>query len=195
MGGSNQPLRAGQMFKTVAAWIGNYADHPEPRASLAGKIALVVASNQPFYPLYMHAIVGTAAWPAWLTLLTTPVFLAVPGLAKRHSLAGRALLPLIGVVNTVFCVKLFGVATGVELFLIPCALLGTILFRPEERLKTAVVALLPFIAYLFVDAELGQPVMVTPDTARLVALNGMSVAALIALIGLFCSTILAARDV
>jgi hypothetical protein len=182
------------MIKTVAIWIGNYADHPDPRASLACKVALVVASNQPFYPLYLHAIVGTAAWPAWLSLLSTPFFLAVPALAKRHSLAGRALLPLAGVGNTVFCVKLFGASSGVELFLIPCALLGTILFRPDDRLKTAIVAALPFVAYLFIDAHLGPPAMMTSDYARLIALNGMSVAALIALIGLLCSTLLAARE-
>jgi hypothetical protein len=69
------------------------------------------------------------------------------------------------------------------------------LFRPDERPKAAIVAALPFIAYLFVDAHLGQPVMMTSDYARLVALNGMSVAALIALIGLLCSTLLAAREV
>ncbi len=183
------------MIKTIAAWIGDYAAHPEPRASLAGKIALVVASNQPFYPLYLHWIVGTAAWPAWLSLLSTPFFLAVPAVAKRHSLAGRMLLPLAGVGNTVFCVKLFGTSSGVELFLLPCALLGTILFRPDERLKTAIVAALPFIVYLFVDAHLGQPVMMTSDYSRLVALNGVSVAALIALIGLLSSTLLAERGV
>jgi hypothetical protein len=37
--------------------------------------------------------------------------------------------------------------------------------------------------------------MVTSEYARLIALNGMSVAALIALIGLLCSTMLAARYV
>jgi hypothetical protein len=182
------------MIKTIAAWIGSYADHPEPRSALAGKVALVVASNQPFYPLYLHWIVGTAAWPAWFSLLSTPFFLAVPALAKRHSFAGRALLVLAGVGNTVFCVKLFGTLSGVELFLLPCALLGTVLFRPDERLKSAIVAALPFIVYLLVDADLGQPVMVTSDYARLIALNGMSVAALIALIGLLCSTMLSARE-
>ena len=183
------------MIKNIATRLGSYSDHPEPRCSLAGKTALMVAFNQPFYPLYMHAIVGPAAWPAWLTLLTTPVFLAVPALAKRHSLAGRVLLPLVGVANTTFCVKLFGAASGVELFLIPCALLGTILFRPDERLKAAIVAALPFITYLFIDAHLGRPLMLTSDYSSLVALNGMSAAALIAVIGLFCSALLAAQDV
>ena len=103
------------------------------------------------------------------------------------------MLPLIGTLNTVFCVKLFGAASGVELFLLPCALLAT-LFRPDERSKTVIVAALPFIAYLFVDDRLGPPLMMTTAYARLIALNGMSVATLIALIGLMNSTMLAARQ-
>ena len=57
------------------------------------------------------------------------------------------------------------------------------------------VAALPFIVYLFIDDRFGPPVMVTREYARLVALNGMSVAALIALIGLLSSTLLATRQV
>ena len=111
-----------------------YADIPtirDPLAKVAATVALVVASNQPFYPLYLHAIVGKQAWPAWLTLLTTPLFLAVPAVARRHPLAGRAMLPIVGIVNTVFCVKLIGLATAVELFLLPCILLAAILFRTQ----------------------------------------------------------------
>ena len=81
----------------------------------------------------MYAIVGVAAWPAWLTPLSTLFFVAVPVVARRHSLAGRAILPIAGVANTVRCVKLFGIASAVELFLVPCVLLGAILFRPRER--------------------------------------------------------------
>ncbi len=102
-------------------------------AKAAGTVAVIVASNQPFYPVYLHAIAGSAAWPAWLTLLSTPFFVAVPAVARRHSLAGRVLLPIAGVANTVLCVKLFGVASAVELFLFPRILLGAILFRPTER--------------------------------------------------------------
>ena len=176
------------MIKNIAARISRYVDHPEPRAALAGKVALVVASNQPFYPVYLHWIAGWGAWPAWLTLLTTPVFLAVPALAKHNSLAGRALLPLIGTLNTVFCVKLFGTGSGVELFLLPCLLLATILFRPEERWKIAVVVALPFVAYFFVDERLGPPLMSTTEQMRLIAINGVSVASLISLVGLMGST-------
>ncbi len=90
--------------------------------------------------------------------------------------------------------QVFGAASGVELFLLPCALLGTVLFRPDERLKSAIVVALPFIAYLFVDAHLGEPVMMT-SSMRGSSPERMSVAALIALIGLLCSTLLATREV
>jgi hypothetical protein len=36
----------------------------DPRARGAGAIALLVAINQPFYPLYLHAIAGKAATSA-----------------------------------------------------------------------------------------------------------------------------------
>jgi hypothetical protein len=105
------------MRKTILARLHEYVSNPDSMAKAAGTVAVIVASNQPFYPVYLHAIAGRAAWPAWLTLLSTPFFVAVPAVARRHSLAGRVLLPIAGVANTVLCVKLFGVASAVELFL------------------------------------------------------------------------------
>jgi hypothetical protein len=100
------------MLKTILLRLQEYVSNPDPMAKAAGTVAIVVASNQPFYPLYLHAIAGIAARPAWLTLLSTPFFVAVPAVAHRHSLTGRALLPIAGVANTMLCVKLFGVASG-----------------------------------------------------------------------------------
>src|ERR1700760_1961372 len=94
----------------------NYKSNPDPLAALANTVALVVASNQPFYPLYLHAIVGRSAWPAWITLLTMPLFAAIPAVAKRSSLAGRVMLPTVGTANGILAVKLIGTSTGVELF-------------------------------------------------------------------------------
>src|SRR4051812_36042415 len=124
-----------------------YRDNPDPLAMLANTVALVIAGNQPFYPLYLHAIVGEAAWPAWLTLLTFPLFALVPAVARRHALAGRMMLPIVGVANGVLAVKLIGLDTAVELFLLPCVLLATILFRSTERLAMAVALACPFAAY------------------------------------------------
>lgn len=173
-----------------------YVDHPDPLARIANTVAMVVAGNQPFYPLYLHGFVGSAAWPAWLSLLTTPVFLAVPALARRNSLMGRALLPLIGITNTVLCVKLLGARTAVELFLIPCLLLAAVLFRAGEGAIKWPLLALPFAAYFIIDGRVGAPLAVFADAhyPSLAALNGVSVASLVALIGLLLASLLSARE-
>ena len=183
------------MIKALMAWLGRYTANPDPLAKAAGTVAMVVASNQPFYPLYLYAIVGHQAWPAWFTLLTTPFFAAVPAIAKRHSLAGRVMLPITGVVNTVLCVKLVGLQTGVELFLFPCILLAAILFKPTERLIMAPVLVLPFAAYFFLDDRLGAPLQIfeLSSYASIIALHAVSVASLTALIGILFASILADR--
>ena len=180
------------MLRTLLSRIREYTANPDPLASAAGTIAIVVAANQPFYPLYLHAIVGAEAWPAWLTLLSMPFFVAVPAVARRHSLVGRALLPIAGVANTVLSVKLFGVASAVELFLLPCILLAAILFRPRERAIMALVLAAPLLAYLAVDGNLGPPLRIfsADETRSIVAVHAMSVAALTTLIGLMFATLL-----
>ena len=162
-----------------------YRDNPDPLAVLANTVALVIAGNQPFYPLYLHAIVGFAAWPAWLTLLTMPLFAAVPAVARLHPLAGRMMLPMVGVANGVLAVKLIGLDTAVELFLLPCVLLATILFRPGERLAMAVAIACPFAAYFVLDAAVGPPLAVySPAEYRsIINMHAFSVASLFALIG------------
>ena len=184
------------MLRTLILRLHNYAANPDPLANAAGIVAIVVAANQPFYPLYLHAIVGTAAWPAWLTLLSTPFFVAVPALARRSSLLGRVMLPIAGIANTMLCVKLFGVASGVELFLLPCVLLSAILFRPNERLTMVPALCLSFVAYLALDWNLGPPLKVfsASEYSSIVAVHATSVAALTALVGLLFATIIAERE-
>ncbi|UFZ02312.1 hypothetical protein LQG66_23815 [Bradyrhizobium ontarionense] len=180
------------MRNMLGRWLAavqDYASVDDPQSDIAAKVAIVIVFNQPFYPLYLHAIAGTAAWPAWLTLLTTPFFAAVPALARRSSFAGRALMVLTGTANTVFSVKLFGTPSGVELFLIPCALLAALLFRPDERMRSLPLLALPFMSYLLIDSRLGTPVMRVTDSdhASLVAINATSVGALAALIGILAA--------
>ena len=184
------------MFNALIERVRQYTDNHDPMAKVANTVAMIVASNQPFYPLYVYAIVGKLAWPAWFTLLTTPLFLAVPAVAKRHPLAGRAMLPIVGVLNTVLCVKLIGLNTAVELFLLPCVLLAAILFRSNERLTMIPVLLVPFAAYLFVDGGLGGPLQIfdTESYRSIVALHAMSVASLTALIGFLFAAMLSERN-
>ena len=69
---------------------------PDPRVASCNPIALLVASNQPFYPLYVYFTVSPHIAPTLLTFLSTPFFVAVPALSRRSPVFGRALLPLTG---------------------------------------------------------------------------------------------------
>jgi len=182
---------------TLIRRLRGYVTHQDPLAAAAATIAMVVAGNQPFYPLYLHAIAGAAAWPAWLTLISTPFFVAIPAVARRHSLSGRAMLPVVGVANTMLAAKLLGAASAVELFLIPCILLAAILFRPGERAVMVPVLATPFIAHVAFDWMSGSPVQTfSADAYRsIVTVHAVSVATLIAFIGLLFASILSEREV
>jgi hypothetical protein len=156
-----------------------YAAHPDPRTESCNWIALVVASNQPVYPLYLWWIVGGDWWIAVWTFLSTPFFLAVPFVARRHSAAGRALLPLAGIGNGVVSAKAFGVASGVELFLIPCALIALLAFRRSEWRPMALV-LAAALGALLLHGHYGAP-LGRFDAAQYAAffrLNAYSIAGL-----------------
>ncbi|WP_244670440.1 hypothetical protein [Rhodoplanes elegans] len=166
-----------------------YATVDDPLAGVGATVALVVVGNQPFYPLYLHAIAGLAAWPVWLTLLSMPFFLAVPAVARWNSFTGRLLLPVVGVANTLIAVKAVGRDSGLELFLVPCALLAAALVRPPERLLSLPVLALPFVAYFWLVERLGPPLVTFPadQQASMLVVNAVSVGSLVTLIGVLVS--------
>jgi hypothetical protein len=168
----------------------DYVAHPDMRTALANMVALLIVSNQPFYPLYVYWIVGNPAWITVVTFLSTPFFFAVPAVARRNSLAGRILMCVAGTLNTVLCMWAFGTASGVELFYLPCILLGAILFRPTEKLAALFCVGLPMVAYLVLHGRLGAPLHVfsADEYTSLVSLHAFSVGCLIALIGYSFST-------
>ncbi len=159
-----------------------YAAAPDPRAAAANAIALLVAANQPFYPLYIHAWVGDDGWVSAYTFLSTPFFLAVPALARRSSLAARVLLPLAGVANTLISAKAFGAASGVELFLCPCALIAGMAFSSRERWATLGLIGLSLAAFLALHDRFGAPLheFTSAQYLRLLTLNVWSAAGLCA---------------
>jgi hypothetical protein len=110
-----------------------YAAHPDPRAAACNTIALSVLSSQPTYPLYVLWLVHGDWQVAWLTLLSSPLFAAVPAVARRNAVAGRAALVLTGLFNTLVSLKAFGIASGVTLFLAPIAMIAGMAFRRSER--------------------------------------------------------------
>jgi hypothetical protein len=184
-------------FQDVMAALKAYAHHPDPRVATANFFALLVASNQPFYPLYVYWTVGPEIGPTAWTFLSTPFFVAVPALSRCNTLIGRAMLPLAGIANTLLSAKVFGVASGVEIFLVPCAVLALLIFRPHERW----IAALPlvgvcFLAYFVLHGAYGAPFHLYSEAqyAALLRLNMMSAGGLTAFTALSFSTLLAEAE-
>ena len=155
----------------------------DPLSRRANVIALVLAWNTPFYPLYVVAVVGAGGFP-WILLNLTvlPAFAVVPAVSRRHPLIGRMLLVVAGTLNTMFCVWLYGEAAGAQLFLLPCVTLAIMLF-PGRRLLMAGMLALPAFAY-FILGHYGMPPFIydAAQYQRLMALNSLSVGALTAFI-------------
>ncbi|MCR6497639.1 hypothetical protein MUO32_01215 [Shinella sp. CPCC 101442] len=184
------------LLNALAGAVRTYARHPDPRVAAANIISLLVASNQPFYPLYLLWFVGSDIKPAWFTFFSTPFFLAVPAVARWNTLAGRALLPLAGIGNTVLSAWLFGTPSAVEIFLIPCGVIALLLFRPTERLVGLSLAGLAFGAFLLLHGVYGQPLAHYDATeyAALARLNIMSASALTAFVALLFSNMLSEAE-
>lgn len=152
--------------------------HDDPAAETTNFIAILLGWNGPFYPLYLLALIGRSiAGTAALTLFATPLFLALPWLSRRSSLAGRFGLVLVGTCNTLWCMKLMGPGSGVALFLLPCIALAALLFRQHEQVAMLVAAVLPTVGYFLPASVLGAPLMqlTAPQLSRLYALNAGSV--------------------
>ena len=180
-------------MRALLAGLRDYVEGPDPLASIAGAIGVLIAVNLPFCALFLYSI-GVAPWSAWTVLVAVPFFAAVPAVARRHSLAGRAMLPIVGVANVVLWVKLFGAATAAELFLFPCVLLGVTLFRQGERIMTAVVLALVLVAYALIDRHLVPAQALGADTlTAMTTINAISVALLIAVNGMMLAALLSER--
>jgi hypothetical protein len=123
-----------------------YGAHPDPTTAACNRIALLVAINQPIYPLYLLWLVG-GDWPTscW-TFLSTPMFASVPAVARRNAVAGRALLPIAGLFNGIVSAKAFGEASGVEYFLLVCLLITLLAFRDAVRTAGALLAAIALTA-------------------------------------------------
>jgi hypothetical protein len=162
-----------------------YTAHDDPGAATGNMIALVIAGNGPFYPLYAMALIGWAAWPAWLTMLSSPFFAAVPWAMRRNARVGRVMLLLVGTANTVWCTKLLGQGTQVDLFLLPCVVLAALLFLREPWWLRLPMLALPVAAFVLLPDFYGAALVPfsAADAARMVALNRYSVAVLTGFLG------------
>jgi len=176
----------------IFGYLRRYAGHPDPRAALANTVALVVASNQPFYPLYIYWAVSPTIWPAYVSFLSTPLFLAVPALMRRSTRLGRATLLVAGIGNTLLCRLALGGGSGVDVFLFPCLMLALLLFGRKERLIGFAFAAFAAVVYLWPDSvlDLTGHTYSASEYVALQRLNFMSAATLTGLIALLFANLL-----
>ncbi|MFT4053164.1 MAG: hypothetical protein QM681_01560 [Novosphingobium sp.] len=153
----------------------SYVGNPDPLTHAANRIAVLVASSQPTYPLYVLWTAGGNWWVACWTFLSTPLFVAVPALARRNALGGRILLPGAGIANSLLAPKAMGEASGVELFLVPCALIGVLGIRRHEWF-VSLALLASVFAALLLHGHYGAPLgrFDSQGYAALVRLNAAS---------------------
>lgn len=173
-------------LKSLLARLRAYAGHDDPLVAAANLVALIVASNLPFYPVYQLALIGWDAWPSLLEVPVSLVFFAMPWVSRRWSLPGRALPPLIGTANTLFCMKIMGEASGNALFLVPCVVVAALSFRSNERWVMLPLVWLPVVAFLLSIDRLGPPLSPFTDAefAAMLRLNAVSAGLFVGFIGM-----------
>jgi hypothetical protein len=171
----------------VIGWLRRYAASDDPRVAMANFVALVLAWNTPFYPLYLLGAAGKGIWSAaWLTLCSFPFFLSVPAVTRLNPFWGRVLLVVTGTGNTLYCTWVLGEASGTQLFLLPCVTLAALLFRRDERRALVCLLAMPIAAWLALDGRYPvSPFVCSGGHAcrAILWLNGFSVAVLTAFLG------------
>jgi hypothetical protein len=151
------------MAEGFLSWrrLADYAAADDPLTRASNRLALVLASNQPFYPVYVWRLSGESSWLLALTFISTPFFLAAPWVAKRYPGVGRLYFPAAGVINTFFCAYIFGVASGVELFLAPCLVIAALSCRAPQRRSLGIFLVALLGDFLLLHGRYGPPLFST----------------------------------
>jgi hypothetical protein len=177
-------------MKAAFALVRRYVAADDPRVAAANLVALVLAWNTPFYPLYLFGAAGAAmSKGAWLTLCVFPLFLAVPAITRWNDTWGRVLLVSAGTGNTLFCTWLLGEASGTSLFLLPCITLAALSFRRSEGRLLFPLLALPMVTGLALSGRYPFSPFACADAAcsEIVWLNAVSVAILLAFLGVLAT--------
>jgi len=166
-------------------WLRAYMASNDPHVSAANTIAMVLAWNQPYFPLYLWWFVGRDAWVGIPDAFSGFLFFAVPAIARRSGMLGRVALIVFSVANVVFCSMMVGEAAGVQLLLLPCGMLAAMLFGWRERFLMLPMAALPLVAWLLTRGRLDIPPVRFPPAAyeSLFTLNAVSAGALMLFFG------------
>jgi MASE7 protein len=175
-------------WSKIHAGVRAFAAHPDPLVEAGNWVALTVGSHLPFWPLYIFWAAGWEAIPsALLTATMTPVFLAVPLLARWNGLWARIATPVFGITNTVFTIWILGINSGTEVFLVPCGALAAVIFRRTERLLMLGLTMLPLVVWYLL--QLYPPTALHQYSAivarEILVLNVFSIGILIVLFGWF----------
>jgi hypothetical protein len=155
-------------------------DRVDARASASVATAWIILANKPVYPLYVWWFAGEGVLASTGTMLTAPLYAAVILIARRSGFAARLALPLVGLIDTLFATKLFGSASGTELFLAPCALLAVLAFGDREACWSRALATLIGAIFAASHGRFGAPLheWSTQALIRLAAVNAYAVASL-----------------
>jgi hypothetical protein len=169
----------------MLAWLRAYIASEDPHVSAANTVAMVLAWNQPYYPLYLWWIVGKDAWVGIPDAFSGILFFAIPAIARRSPLLGRASLIVLATANVAFCSAILGEAAGIQLLYLPCGMLAAILFSWRERVVMLVMTALPLAAWLLTRTRLDiPPVRFSPQAnASLLTLNAVSAGLLMVFFG------------
>jgi hypothetical protein len=171
-------------------WLGRmlrrYVANDDPLAEAANKVSLLLASDIPFFALYLMFLVGRRGFPSVIsTIWFLPVWLALPPISRRHSLLSRILTVTAAVLDCVTCSLIIGWDSGTALFLIPCITLGSIAFHRTELRWQLLMTGLPFLAYFVLRfVHVAPPVHYgAREYYLLTVFNAFTVACLTASIG------------
>jgi hypothetical protein len=163
-----------------------FAENDNRLTAASNKIALILAGNTPFYPLYLYFIVGRAGLP-WILLsgASFPFFCATFWIARAGNRRGRIWLCLAATANSFYVTWLLGEPSATALFLIPCISLAVLSFSGEELLPMAVLTALPFAGFYFLHGHFPPPPVVysAKEYGSLTTLNEVSVASITAALG------------
>ena len=189
-------MAVGKGVRGIWRWVERYADHPDPRVAACNWIALIVASNQPLYPLYVQWVAGGGGVAAMLTWLSTPLFALAPLVARRWSRAGRAMLPIAGIANSLLAMALFGAGAGMALYIAPCLVIAGLAFRPAERRWSYGLITLGGLGYFALPRLVPAALVPLAETgiAGLLQVNIISAGCLMILVGLSFSGAMASSE-